>query len=106
MRFSDTINTGIYILEPEVLEYLPTDEECDFSKDLFPLLLKKMSQCTAILPRGYWCDIGNVDTYRQAQYDALERKVKVDFAYPEDVDNLWLGQNTTLIHPLASLPPY
>jgi len=92
--FSDTINTGIYILEPEVLQYLPTDEESDFSKDLFPLLLEKNEPMYGYIAEGYWCDIGNVDTYRQAQYDALERKVKVDFAYPEDVDNLWLGQNT------------
>ncbi|MHC5724164.1 MAG: nucleotidyltransferase family protein, partial [Nostoc sp.] len=39
--FSDTVNTGTYILEPEVLEYLPANTECDFSKDLFPLLLAK-----------------------------------------------------------------
>ncbi len=34
--FSDTVNTGIYILEPEVLSYLPANQEADFSKDLFP----------------------------------------------------------------------
>ena len=39
--FSDTVNTGTYILEPEVLDYLPANQECDFSKDLFPLLLEK-----------------------------------------------------------------
>ncbi|MCU0515518.1 MAG: nucleotidyltransferase family protein, partial [Oscillatoria sp. Prado101] len=39
--FSDTVNTGIYILEPEVLDYLPENKECDFSKDLLPLLLEK-----------------------------------------------------------------
>ena len=39
--FSDTINTGIYILEPEVVEMIPYQEEFDFSKDLFPLMLKK-----------------------------------------------------------------
>ncbi|MGN6798152.1 MAG: nucleotidyltransferase family protein, partial [Gaiellaceae bacterium] len=37
--FSDTINTGIYVLEPEVLEHVPTDRPFDFSKELFPLLL-------------------------------------------------------------------
>src|SRR3990172_12652875 len=39
--FSDTINTGIYILEREVLEFIPGEMEFDFSKDLFPLLLEK-----------------------------------------------------------------
>src|SRR5436190_17166412 len=37
--FSDTINTGIYVLEPEVLRHIPTDRPYDFSKELFPLLL-------------------------------------------------------------------
>jgi len=102
--FSDTINTGIYILEPEVLEYLPTDEESDFSKDLFPLLLEKNEPMYGYIAEGYWCDIGNIDTYRQAQYDALARKVKVDFAYPEDTADLWLGQNTH-IEPSARITP-
>src|SRR3712207_3869755 len=39
--FSDTVNTGTYILEPEVLEYMPENQEYDFSKELFPLLLEK-----------------------------------------------------------------
>ena len=39
--FSDTVNTGLYILEPDVLDYLPSDEATDFSNDLFPLLLEK-----------------------------------------------------------------
>src|SRR5215510_3700354 len=37
--FSDTINTGIYVLEPDVLRHVPTDRPYDFSKELFPLLL-------------------------------------------------------------------
>lgn len=48
--FSDTVNTGAYILEPEVLEYLPANQESDFSKDLFPLLLKKVNRCLVMLP--------------------------------------------------------
>lgn len=47
--FSDTVNTGTYILEPEVLEYLPANQESDFSKELFPLLLEKTSRCTVTL---------------------------------------------------------
>jgi mannose-1-phosphate guanylyltransferase/phosphomannomutase len=38
--FSDTINTGIYVLEPEVLKHIPQDRPYDFSKELFPLLLE------------------------------------------------------------------
>jgi mannose-1-phosphate guanylyltransferase/phosphomannomutase len=92
--FSDTVNTGTYILEPEVLDYLPADQECDFSKDLFPLLLDKQEPMYGYIAEGYWCDVGHLDAYRESQYDALEGKVKLDFAYEEVRSGLWVGQNT------------
>jgi len=92
--FSDTVNTGIYILEPEVLDYLPYHTECDFSKDLFPLMLENSQALYGYIAQGYWCDVGHLDAYRQAQYDALDRKVKLDIAYQEISPNLWIGQNT------------
>lgn len=92
--FSDTVNTGIYILEPEVLSYLPIDEEADFSKDLFPLLLAKDEPMYGYVADGYWCDVGHLDAYREAQYDGLLRKVKLNFAYTERSPGLWVGNNT------------
>ncbi|MEG4507693.1 mannose-1-phosphate guanyltransferase [Microcoleus sp. F6_B4] len=93
--FSDTINTGIYILEPEVLDYLPVNQECDFSKDLFPLLLEKNEPMYGYIAEGYWCDVGQLDVYRESQYDALRGKVKVDLSYYNEVrSGLWVGQNT------------
>ncbi|MBE9094732.1 mannose-1-phosphate guanyltransferase [Tychonema sp. LEGE 07203] len=93
--FSDTINTGIYILEPEVLDYLPANQKCDFSKDLFPLLLEKNEPMYGYIAEGYWCDVGQLDVYREAQYDALRRKVNLDLSYYSEVrSGLWVGQNT------------
>lgn len=92
--FSDTVNTGAYILEPEVLDYLPANEESDFSKDLFPLLLEKNEPMYGYVASGYWCDIGQLDIYREAQYDALRGKVKLEFPYYEQKPGLWVGQNT------------
>lgn len=100
--FSDTVNTGTYILEPDVLKYLPHNQESDFSKDLFPLLLDRNEPMYGYISEGYWCDVGHLDAYRQAQYDALHRKVKVDFAYPEQSTGLWVGQNT-YIDPSAKI---
>jgi mannose-1-phosphate guanylyltransferase / phosphomannomutase len=100
--FSDTVNTGIYILEPEVLEYLPPNIESDFSKDLFPLLLDKDELMYGYVAEGYWCDVGHLDAYREAQYDGLENKVKLDFAYKEMSNRLWVGQNT-FIDPTAQI---
>ncbi|MGD2180929.1 sugar phosphate nucleotidyltransferase [Lusitaniella coriacea] len=100
--FSDTVNTGTYILEPEVLDYLPANEESDFSKDLFPLLLKKGDPIYGYVADGYWCDVGHLDAYRDAQYDGLQGKVKIDFAYEEQSSDLWVGQNT-FIDPTAKI---
>ncbi|HEY9740655.1 MAG TPA: mannose-1-phosphate guanyltransferase [Coleofasciculaceae cyanobacterium] len=92
--FSDTVNTGTYILEPSVLEYLPVNEECDFSKDLFPLLLEKDEPMYGYIAEGYWCDVGHLDAYRESQYDGLQQKVLLDYAYEEQKPGLWVGQNT------------
>src|SRR5207248_4710075 len=58
--FSDTINTGIYVLEPEVLRHIPTDRPYDFSKELFPLLLEMGRPMYGCVLEGYWQDIGNL----------------------------------------------
>lgn len=100
--FSDTVNTGTYILEPEVLEYLPSNIESDFSKDLFPLLLAKNEPMYGYIASGYWCDVGHLDAYREAQYDGLDRKVHLDFAYKEIQAGVWVGQNT-YIDPSATI---
>ena len=72
--FSDTINTGIYVLEPEVLRHIPTDRPYDFSKELFPLLLEMGRPMYGYVMDGYWQDIGNLDQFRQANFDALDEK--------------------------------
>ena len=92
--FSDTVNTGIYILEPSVLDYLPDNQESDFSKELFPLLLEKNEPMYGYIAQGYWCDVGHLDAYRESQYDGLHQRVKLDYAYREDSPGIWIGQNT------------
>ena len=74
---SDTINTGIYVLEPEVLQYIPEGENFDFSQDLFPLLLEKNEPLFGVPAKGYWRDIGNTDSYREAHHDIFKSKVTV-----------------------------
>ncbi len=77
--FSDTVNTGIYLLNPSVLrlaEKLP----CDFSKDIFPRLLEEGRPLFGYTSAGYWCDIGDLDAYRHCHYDIFAGKtdVKID----------------------------
>ncbi|ANV86854.1 mannose-1-phosphate guanyltransferase [Picosynechococcus sp. PCC 7117] len=103
--FSDTVNTGTYILEPEVLKYLPENEECDFSKDLFPLLLDRGEPMYGYIADGYWCDVGHLDAYRKAQYDALARKVHVEYSYEERSPGIWIGHNTFIDDSATISPP-
>ncbi|MEX1139618.1 MAG: sugar phosphate nucleotidyltransferase [Bacteroidota bacterium] len=75
--FSDTINTGIYILEPDVLDLVPPGEEFDFSKNLFPLMLESDMPLYGTVVDGYWRDIGNLHEYQDAHADALHGIVKI-----------------------------
>jgi mannose-1-phosphate guanylyltransferase/phosphomannomutase len=90
--FSDTINTGIYVIEPEVLRHVPVDRPYDFSKELFPLLLEMGRPLYGYVMDGYWQDIGNLDQYRQANFDALDEKVKLDIPGIRLRGNIWLGE--------------
>ncbi|MBS1560873.1 MAG: NTP transferase domain-containing protein [Bacteroidetes bacterium] len=98
--FSDTINTGIYILEPSVLDLIPPQTEFDFSKDLYPLMLKKGLPLYGFIAEGYWKDIGNLHEYQLAHDDVLGGKVAVSTAVNDDGvvlgDNVRLGSNVSL----------
>jgi len=71
--FSNLANTGMYILEPEIMQYIPDNMNCDFSKDIFPKLLSSNIPMFGYEFNEYWCDIGDLSQYRQAQYDILDR---------------------------------
>ena len=103
--FSDTINTGIYILEPEILDGLTEGEAADFSSDLFPQLLAQNVPMYGYVASGYWRDIGSLDAYRSAQYDALRNKVTIDFDYPERFPGCWVGTNTEIDADAKLHPP-
>ena len=94
--FSDTINTGIYVLEPEVLRHIPTDRPYDFSKELFPLLLEMGRPIYGYVCDGYWQDIGNLDQYRQANFDALDESVQLEIEGIRIRGNVWLGDGVDL----------
>lgn len=72
---SDTINTGIYILEPEVLSRIPAGVPYDFGHDLFPLMVKEGAQIYGYVMDGYWCDIGDVRAYLSAHRAAMDGEI-------------------------------
>jgi len=75
--FSDTVNTGIYVIEPDVIEAIPYHEDIDFSKDVFPKMLRQKMPLYGYAAEGYWRDVGNLSQYIMAQLDCLDKKVKV-----------------------------
>src|SRR5438552_2679274 len=74
--FSDTINTGIYVMEPRVLKRYAVGEVFDFSKDLFPKLLAEGEPLFGYVADGYWTDIGSIAEYARANADLLQGKVR------------------------------
>ncbi|HUY54887.1 MAG TPA: sugar phosphate nucleotidyltransferase [Candidatus Nanopelagicaceae bacterium] len=90
--FSDQVNTGIYVIEPEVLDYIPADQSCDWSQDVFPEMLRRQDSLWAVVGRGYWCDIGSIQSYLQANWDALEGRVQCEIAGRRVGDSQWISE--------------
>ena len=90
--FSDTVNTGIYILEPDIFEMIKKDEVFDFSKDLFPYILKNKLPIYGFITDNYWCDVGDLRAYYQAHIDIFEKKVNVDIEGKRNEGEIWLGE--------------
>ncbi|HXV21010.1 MAG TPA: mannose-1-phosphate guanyltransferase [Desulfuromonadales bacterium] len=93
--FSDTINTGIYVLEPEVLAMIPAGENRDWSKDVFPQMLAEDAPLFGCQLSGYWADIGNTDAYLEAGRDITRRQVRVliDERATESRPDIHLGED-------------
>ncbi len=76
--FSDTINTGIFVLEPEIFDHIADDRPVDFSSEVFPALLEAGLPLYGAVADGYWEDVGTLEAYVSAHKDILDQKVDVD----------------------------
>lgn len=100
---SDTVNTGIYVLEPEALDLIPEDTFYDFSSDLFPAMLANELKIYSCIAEGYWCDVGNITEYQRATSDLLYGKVKLSEPIGAHLGGgIWVGENVE-IAPSAQL---
>ncbi len=100
--FSDTINTGIYVLEPEILDFIPPDRPSDFSGEIFPEVLARHRPIYGYVADGYWEDVGTTEAYLRAHQDILDGKVQVDIRGFEIRPGVWLGKGST-IDPAATV---
>lgn len=94
--FSDTVNTGIYVLEPEIFKFFKKGRPFDFSKDLFPIFLREKEPLFGYVAEGYWSDIGNLEQYRQSHYDVLAGQVNIGLPGRKLGEKIWVGQGTEI----------
>jgi len=90
--FSDTVNTGIYVMEPEVLAEVPPGQSVDWSSDVFPRLLKRGAPLFGYISDSYWEDVGTHESYLKAQADVLAGKVDAGIAGFEVSPGVWVAE--------------
>lgn len=92
----DTVNAGIYVLDPDVFRYVPKNEAYSFERGLFPLLLQLEERLSAHVSDNYWLDIGSPLKYMQAHTDVLQKLVKVEMPGTEINPGQWIGHEVDI----------
>ncbi len=90
--FSNTANTGVYIFEPDVFDLIPPDTFWGFGNNVFPSLLASGRPLYGFATTAYWKDVGNLQVYRQTNFDALAGRVHLDIPLREE-SGVWWGEN-------------
>ncbi len=94
--FSDTVNTGIYVLNPHVFEYIPKNKSVDWSKDIFPLMLKQEEKLMGYVTEGYWTDVGTIEEYMRATGDYLAGKVNLPRVGQHIGGGIWVERDAEI----------
>lgn len=113
-------NTGVYVLEPHILDLIPTEGSVDFAADVFPQLLQANAAFYAYKETGFWCDIGSPEAYKachRAVFDGetdielprVHKDVYAQAAMPGGsytvIPPVWFGKNIS-IGDQAVIGPY
>jgi mannose-1-phosphate guanylyltransferase/phosphomannomutase len=100
--FSDTINTGIFVLEPEIFDWIEPDRSVDFSGEVFPAVLAAGKPIYGAVAEGHWEDVGTLEAYVRAHKDVLDGRVALDIPGFEISDGVYIGEGAE-IHPDAAI---
>ena len=87
----NTINAGIYVLEPSVLNYMPKGELYSFERGLFPTLLEHKEPVLSFVMDSYWIDIGTPRKYLEVHQDILAKKFASPRVSPSALDRASLA---------------
>ena len=99
---SDTVNTGIYVIEPSVWDAVPAGRAVDFAGELLPRLLEEGRDVSAVVADGYWEDVGTLHAYLRAHRDLLDGRVATRIDGFPIAEGIWLGEGAE-IDPAAVL---
>ncbi|HOK56050.1 MAG TPA: NDP-sugar synthase [bacterium] len=94
---TDTVNAGVYIFQPEVLEEIPENKEVSVEKETFPQILQKGKDMYGYIHYGYWLDVGTIDKYKKGNFDLIDGKIELLYKKSEKniekKDNVLIGNN-------------
>ncbi len=88
---SDTVNTGIYVVQPEVLDRIPAEGSVDWSQHIFPRMLAQGEPLYGYIAQGYWCDIGTLSEYQRANNDLLNGALNLGSLGNHIGGGIWTG---------------
>lgn len=103
--FSDTVNTGMYILEPEIFATMEPGRAYDWSQDIFPALLREGKPMYGYVMEEYWCDVGTLGQYREAQEHLLSGKTTLPVQGEMIEPGVYVGANCHIDPEAHVVPP-
>jgi NDP-sugar pyrophosphorylase family protein len=101
---SDLCSCGIYVFEPQIFDYIPPGRFVDYAMGVFPALLADGVPVSTWRLDSYWSDVGDLDAYRHANFDALAGKVEVSSDCALLRPGVWIGDGA-YVAPTAVLTP-
>jgi mannose-1-phosphate guanylyltransferase/phosphomannomutase len=103
--FSDTVNTGMYILEPEIFDYMEPGKNYDWSSDIFPKLLADGKPMFGYVMDEYWADVGSLQQYREAQEHLLAGRLNLPIQGETTNSGIFIGPNCVIDDEAVLVPP-
>jgi mannose-1-phosphate guanylyltransferase/phosphomannomutase len=93
---SDTVNTGIYVIDPSVLDLVEEGVPTDWSKDVFPQLLNTGRPLYGYVAGGSWTDVGDISEYMRATGDVLSHRVQTEELGKHIGGDVWVGEDVEI----------
>lgn len=100
-----SINAGVYILEPEILKFIPADREISIERETFPVLLSAGLPFYSYREPFYWLDIGTPEKLMQAHFDLLDRRIFANLNGKRVSDHVWVDDSAELGEGVSLVPP-